>query len=66
MRRHGLCTEEGTLTEAGWVLKTWCVCDHRFTARARSVRRAQRVIRRRYRDHKGFAVAAGPGQGMAA
>lgn len=61
MRLHVLTAEEGTLTEAGWVLKTWCWCDLLFAARAVTLRKAKRVIRRKYRDHRGSEAAAGMG-----
>ena len=59
MNLHGWDGELGTPAEGGWVLLTWCLCDHGFLAAAPTVKRATGVNWRRWRDHAGFAVAAG-------
>ena len=58
---HALDRETGTQTPGACVVRSWCLCGHQFTARASTVRRAKRVIRRRLADHRGHVIAAGPG-----
>ena len=61
MISHGLTAEEGIPTENGWVMLSNCYCGLLVMARARTVRRAQRKLVRRMRDHRGSEAAAGPG-----
>jgi hypothetical protein len=61
---HSLATDEGTPLPDGWAMRSWCCCGHQFTARAATVKRAKKMIRRRLRDHRGHVRAAGPGWQM--
>jgi hypothetical protein len=61
MIRHRLTAVEGVPVEGGWVMRSNCLCGLLLTGRAKSVRRARRNLKRRAQDHRGFAMAAGPG-----
>ena len=61
MNLHGLAADEGDVTPEGCVMRSWCCCGFLFVAVAVTARKAKRVIRRKLRDHRGQAYAAGPG-----
>lgn|GEM_PF-6322542 len=57
---HELAVEEA-VTPDGRALLGWCVCGFPFAAKARTARKARRVLWGKVRDHRGQAAAAGPG-----
>jgi hypothetical protein len=60
MTRHALAAEYGTETPGGCAMLAWCWCGFQFTATARTVRRARRVLWAKSAYHRGQAMA-GPG-----
>lgn len=61
MNRHEFDAEVFVRIPGWWVFKADCWCGFPFIAKARKQRNAQVRAWRKYRDHRGFAAAAGPG-----
>lgn len=58
---HYRTSEVATPLGDGFAVKSSCACGQPFTATGGSVERAKRVIKRKARDRRGQAMAAGPG-----
>jgi hypothetical protein len=61
MRLHGKFAESGIPSGTGVAVFTFCQCGQLFAGWGETVKQAKKVIGRKHRDHRRFAVAAGPG-----